>query len=115
MYPSTGVSRSLDFEIFHVEILPYSLHLEGENFETHVSPDIVNWFRPRSLEYFPTLGFPTPLPIKFVVTKEGGNSLPLNPIPFSSNTQFLPLSPINTVAVLHVPTPSPPCSPIVHI
>jgi hypothetical protein len=89
--------------------------LEGESFETPVSPDIVKWFRPRSLEYFPTLGFPTPPPIKVVVTKEGGTSFPLNPIQFSSNTQPLPLSPRNTVAVLPVQAPSPPCSPTVHI
>jgi hypothetical protein len=59
------------------------------------------------------LGFPTPPPIKVVVTKEGGTYFPLNPIPFSSNTQ--PIPPRNTIAVLHVQTPSPPCSPTVHI
>jgi hypothetical protein len=95
--------------------------LEGESFETPVSPDIVKWFRPRSLEYFPTLGFPTPPPIKVVVSKEGETYFPLNPIPFSSNTQSssenfpsFP-SPRNTTAVLPVQTPSPPCSPTVHI
>jgi hypothetical protein len=100
---------------FPVELPPSSLHLEGESFETPVSPDIVKWFRPRSLEYFPTLGFPTPPPIKVVVSKEGETYFPLNPISFSSNTQPFPLSPRNTVAVLPVQTPSPPCSPTVHI
>jgi hypothetical protein len=112
--PSVGVSRSLDFEIFPVELPPSSLHLEGEIFETLVSPDIVKWFRPRTLEDCPTLGFSTP-PIKVVVTKEGGTYFPLNPIPFSSNTQPLLLSPRNTVVVLPVQTPSPPCSPTIHI
>jgi hypothetical protein len=70
--PSTGVYRSLDFESFPVGIPPSSLRLEGESFETPVSPDIVKWFRPRKLEGFPTLGFPTPPSINVVVSKEGG-------------------------------------------
>jgi hypothetical protein len=113
--PSVGVSRSLNFEIFHVELPPSSVHLEGESFETHVSTDIVKWFRPRSLEYFPTLGYPTPPPVKVVVYKEGGIYFPLNPVLLSSNTQSFPFSPRNIVAILPVQTPSSPCSPTVHI
>jgi hypothetical protein len=113
--PSTGVSISLYFEIFPVELPPSVFHLEEEIFETHVSPDIVKLFRPRSLEYFPTLGFSTPPPIKVDVYKEGGNYFPFNPISFSSNTQLFPLSPRNTAAVPPVQTPSSPCSPIVRI
>jgi hypothetical protein len=113
--PSAGVSRSLYFEIFPVEHPPSSLHLEGENFQTPISPDIVKRFRPRSLEYFPTLGFPTPLPIKFVVSKEGETYFPLNPILFSSKTHSFPFSPRNTTAFLPIQSPSPPCSPTVHI
>jgi hypothetical protein len=89
--------------------------LEGEIFETHVSPNIVKWFRPRSLEYFPTLGFPTPPPIKFDVSKEGETYFPLNPISFSPKTQLFPLCPRNTVAFVPIPTPSPTGSPTVHI
>jgi hypothetical protein len=113
--PSVGVSRSLDFESFPVELPPSSLHLEGECFETLVSPDIVNWFRPKRLKYFPTLSFPTSPPIKVVVTKEGENSFPLNPIPSPFNTQLLPLTHKTTTAVVPVQTPSPSYSPIVHI
>jgi hypothetical protein len=112
--PSIGVSRLLDFESFPIELPPSRLHLEGESFQTPISHDIVKWFRPRILEDFPTLGFPTP-PIKVVVTKEGGASFPLNPISFSSNTQSFLCSLRNTVAVLPVQTSSPPCSPTVHI
>jgi hypothetical protein len=103
--PSVGFSRSLYFEIFPARLPPSRIHLEGESFETLVSPDIVKWFRPRSLEDFPTLGFPTPSPIKVVVSKEGENSFPLNPISFSSSTAI----------VIPVPTPSSPSSPTVHI
>jgi hypothetical protein len=113
--PFVGVSRSLYFEIFHVELPPTSLYLEGQKFETLVSPDIVNFFRPRSLEDFPTLGFPTPPPIKVVVSKEGETSFTLNPISFSSNIQSFPLSPRNIVVVLPIQTPYPTCSPTVHI
>jgi hypothetical protein len=112
--PSIGVSRSLYFERFHVELPPSSLHLEGESFDTLVSHDIVKWFRPKILEYFPTLGFPTPPPIKVVVSKEGGNCFPFNPILFSSNTQSFPFPPRNTAPVLPIQTPSPPGSPTLH-
>jgi hypothetical protein len=112
--PSTRVSRSLDFEIFLVEFSTFIPHLEEEIFENPVSLDIVKWFRPRILEYCPTLGFSNPPPIKVVVINEGETYFPLNPIP-SSNNQSFPLSLRNTIAVLHVQTPSPPGSPIVHI
>jgi hypothetical protein len=89
--------------------------------ETLASPDIVSWFRLESLEYFPTLGFHTPPPIKTSMTKEEETLFPLEPIPSSSKTQpipvkteippsYIPLSP-----KLHtVKTPSPPCSPRFH-
>jgi hypothetical protein len=113
--PYVGVSRSLYFEIFPDEFSPSRPHLEEESFDTLISLDIVKWFRPRSLKYCPTLGFPTPPPIKFDVTKEGETYFPLNLIPFSSNTQSLPPSSRNIAIVLHAQTPSPPCSPTVHI
>jgi len=86
-----------------------------ESFFTPVSPDIVKLFRPRSLEYFPTLGIPTPPPVKVVVSKEGETYFPLNPILFSSNTQLFPFYPRSIDPVLQVQTPSPPGSPIIHI
>jgi hypothetical protein len=113
---SVGVSRSLNFGSFLAELPHSSLELEGESFETPVSLDIVKWFRPRNLEDFSTSGFPTPPPIKVVVSKEGETSFPLNLISFSPNTQPFPLSPRNTTigVVIPVPTPSSPGSPIVH-
>jgi hypothetical protein len=113
--PSFVISISLDFGIFLVEIPPSSVHLEGESFENLVSPDIVKWFRPRSLEDFPILGFPAPLPIEVVVSKEGETYFPLNPITFSSNNQLFPFSHRNKTAVLPIQTPSPPCSPTIRI
>jgi hypothetical protein len=105
--PFVGVFKSLNFGSFPIEFSPSRTHLE-EIFYSHVSPDIIKWFRPRILEDFPTLGFPTPPPFEVVVSKEGETSFPLNPILFSSNTQLFPFSPRNT-------TPSPPVSPRVHI
>jgi hypothetical protein len=99
--PSVGVSRSLNFGSFPVEFSPSRPHLE-ESFDTPVSPEIVKWFRPRSLEDFPTLGLPTPPPVIVVASKEG-------------ETSFFPFSPRNTVPVSPVQTPSPPGSPTVHI
>jgi hypothetical protein len=94
--------------------------LKEENFEILASPDIVKWYRLESLEYFPTLGFATPPPIKFSVAKEEETSSPLQPIPYSSKTHpsavkteippsYIPFSP-----KLHiVKSSSPPCSPTV--
>jgi len=112
--PSAAISRSLNFGSFAIEFSPSIYHLE-EIFDTHVSPDILKWFRPRSLENFPTLGFPTPPPIKVVVSKEGETYFPSNPILFSSNTQLFPFSHRNIALVSPVQTPSPPGSPTIHI
>jgi hypothetical protein len=67
--PSTEVSKNLDFENFPVEYSSYDPELKEENFEILASPDIVKWFRLESLEYFPTLEFATPPPIKIFATK----------------------------------------------
>jgi hypothetical protein len=123
--PSTEVSRSLDFENFPVEYSSFIPQVKEESFETLVSPDIVKWFRLESLEDFPTLGFPTPPPIKVTETKKEETSFPLDPIPSSPKTQTLPLktetspskfplSPKIQTIFATVKTPSPPCSPTVH-
>jgi hypothetical protein len=77
----------------------------------------VKWFRLESLEYFPTLGFATPPPIKIYVAKEEETSSPLQLIPSSSKTQpctmktKIPPSYIHFSPKLHtVKYPSPPCS-----
>jgi hypothetical protein len=89
--------------------------LEGEILDTPVSPEVVQWFRPRTLEDFPTLGFTTPPPIRVTAFTEGETYVPSSPVALSPNTQLFPFSPRNTVPVLPVPTPSPPGSPQVHI
>jgi hypothetical protein len=95
--------------------------LKEENFYVLASPEVVSWFRLESLEDFPTLGFPTPPPIKIYFTKEEKISFPLEPIPSSSKTQpilvktEIPPSCISSSPKLHtVKTPSPPCSPRVY-
>ena len=77
LLPSVEVSRNLDFESFPVEYYSFKPELKEENFEILASPDILKWFRLESLEYFPTLGFSTPPPIKISITKEGETSSPL--------------------------------------
>jgi hypothetical protein len=69
LLPSTEVSKSLYFENFPVEYSSFSPKLKEDNFETLASFDVVSWFRLENLEDFPTLGLPTPPPIKFVVTQ----------------------------------------------
>jgi hypothetical protein len=59
--------------------------LEGEIFETHVSLDVASWFRPRTLDDFPTSIFTTPPPIRVVAFTEGETSVPFNPVTYSPN------------------------------
>jgi hypothetical protein len=112
--PSAGVPRSLNFGSFHVDFSPPSLGLEGEIFDTLVSPEIVKWFRPMNLEDFPIMGFTNP-PIKVFVSKEGETLVPLNPIYFSPKTQLSPLYPGNIVPVSLFQAPSSLVSPPDHI
>jgi hypothetical protein len=88
--------------------------LKELNFETLASPDVVSWFRIENLKYFPTLVFPTPPPIKVVVTQEEETSFPSNRIPSSSKTQMLPLSPKFQDAFVSFKAPSPPPYPAAH-
>jgi hypothetical protein len=60
-----------------------------ENFDVLASPEVVNWFRIESLEYFPLLGSPSPQSFKFVVTKEEGTYVPLEFSPSISKNQSL--------------------------
>jgi hypothetical protein len=82
--PSAEVYKNLGFESFPDEYSTFKPELKEENFEILASHDIVKWFRLESLEYFPTLGFSTPPPIKMSVTKEEETSPPLQPIPYFS-------------------------------
>jgi hypothetical protein len=58
-----GVSRNMNFGSFPIDFSPPILGLEGEIFDTPISPDVLQWFRPRNLEGFPTPSFTTPPPI----------------------------------------------------
>jgi hypothetical protein len=109
------VSRSLNFRSFPVDFSPPSLGLEGERFDTPVSPRVVNWFRPGTLEEFPTPDFTTPPPIIFVVVTEGETYVPSSPLSLSPNAQPFPFSPRSIAPVSPVQTPSSLGSPAVHI
>jgi hypothetical protein len=58
--PSIGVSQSLKFGSVPADFSPPGMGLEGEILVTPISPKGVPWFKPRTSEYFPTLGFTTP-------------------------------------------------------
>jgi hypothetical protein len=113
--PSVGVSRSLKFGSVLVDLSPPRLCFDREIFDTHVSPEVVPWFKPKTLEYFPTSGFSTPPPIRVASFIEGETSVPSRPVAFSPNPQLFPLSPRNIVPVSLVQTPPPPSSPPFHI
>jgi len=86
--PYVGVSRSLRFGSVPVDFSPPSLGLEGETFDTHVSPEVVLCFKPKTLEYFPTPKFTTPPPIRVFPFTEGETFVPSSPIAFYPNSQF---------------------------
>jgi hypothetical protein len=109
--PSVGVSRTLNFGIVPVEFSPPGFGLEGEIFVTPISPEVVPWFRPRTSEYFPTLGFTTPPHIRVTGFTEKETSAPSSPVAFSSNPLLFPFPPGSSVPVSPARTPSPPSSP----
>jgi hypothetical protein len=116
--PSAEVSKKLDFEEFLVKYSSFETDLKEEIIDIISSPDIEKCFSLDSFEYFPTLGFATPPPVKISAAKEVEISSPLQTLPSSSKTQpssmknetppsYFPSSPN-----LHiVKSPSPPCSP----
>jgi hypothetical protein len=89
LLPFVETPRNLNLGYVIVEYSSFSPYLKEEifeNFEVLSSPNVVSFFRHESLEYFPTLGSPSPPSLKLVVTKEEGNSVPLEFPPSSSNT-----------------------------
>jgi hypothetical protein len=90
---TTKVSRNLNFGSFPVDFSPPILGLEGEIFDTPVSPKVVKWFRPRTLEYFPTPEFIAPPPIRVVVATEGETYVPSIPLYLSPRSIVL-VSPV---------------------
>jgi hypothetical protein len=84
---SAEVSKNLDFGEFPVEKYSFDTELKEENIDIFSSPEIEKCFSLDSFEYFPTLGFPTPLSFKNFVAKEVGTSSPSQTLPSSSKTQ----------------------------
>jgi hypothetical protein len=84
---STKVSKNIDFEEFSIEYSSFETELKEENMFIFSSPDIEKCFSLDSLEYFPTLGFATPLSVKNFAAKEVGTSYPSQTLPSSSETQ----------------------------
>jgi hypothetical protein len=90
---TVGVSRNLNFGSFPVDFSPPILGLEGERFDTPISPKFVKWFRPKTLEYLRTLYFTTPPPIRVAATTEGETSIPSSPLSLSPRSTA-PVSPV---------------------
>jgi hypothetical protein len=80
---SAGESKKLDFGEFHVENSSFEAKLKEENIDIFSSPDIEKCFSLDSFEYFPTLGFATPLSFKKNSAKEVGTSSPSQTLPSS--------------------------------
>jgi len=97
--PFVGVSRILNFGSVPVEFSPPGLGLEGEILVTPLSPEVVPWFRPRTSEYFPTLGFTTPPPVIVATTTKRETYVPSSPVAFSPNPLLFPFPPESSVPV----------------
>jgi hypothetical protein len=116
-------SKLGDFPVEYSSFSPELKEESLENFDVLASPEVVNWFRLESLEYFPLLGSPSPHSFKFVVTKEEGTSVPLEFPPSSSKTQplfvksetppsyTLPFPKLPVIQIASLPVKSPPTSP----
>jgi hypothetical protein len=97
--PSAGVSRSLKFGSVPTDLFSPGIGLEGESLVTPISPEFVPWFRPRTLEYFLTLGFTTPPPVRFVAFTKRETYVPSSHPAFSSDPLLFPFLPRNTPRV----------------
>jgi hypothetical protein len=85
--------------------------LEGEIIFTPLSPEVVSWFRPRTLEDFPTPGFTTLPPVRVNDFAKRETSFPSSPLAFSPNPLLFPFPPGSSVLASPVQTPSLPTSP----
>jgi len=68
--PSTEVSNKIDFEEFPIEHSSFQTELKEENIDILSSPNIEKCFSLDSFEYFPTLGFATPLSVQKFLPKK---------------------------------------------
>jgi hypothetical protein len=72
--PSVGVSRNLNFGSFPVDFSPPSLGLEGEIFDTPVSPEVVHGLNPGPWNIFPLWALPL-LPLLELLHLQKGKPL----------------------------------------
>jgi hypothetical protein len=109
--PFSEVSRFLNFESVPTEFSPPGLGLEGEILVTPLSPKVVPWRRPRTIEDFPTPSFTTSPLITIVSTAQREASADSRPLAFSLNPPLFPHPPVRSFLVSPVQTPSPLSSP----
>jgi hypothetical protein len=113
---STEVSKKIYFEEFLVEYSTFETEVKKENIDIFSFPDIEKSFSLDSFEYFPTLGFATPLSVKTFVSKEVGTSSPSQTLPSSSKTPLVvvktEISPLffSPSPNLHIAQPPSPAS-----
>jgi hypothetical protein len=109
--PFSEVSRFLNFGSVPAEFSPPGLGLEGEILVTPLSPEVVPWRRPRTIEDFPTPSFTTPPLITVVATAQREASADSSPLAFSLNPPLFPLPPGSSFPVSPIRAPSPLSSP----
>jgi hypothetical protein len=116
--PFAKLSKKLYFEEFPIEYSSFETDLNLESIDIFPSPDIVRCFSLDSFEYFPTLGFYSPVYVKNFAAKEVETSSPSQTLPSSSKTQptavkiETPPSSFHSSPNLHtVKSPSPSFSP----
>jgi hypothetical protein len=97
-----------------VDFSPPGMGLEGESLVTSLSPEIILWFRPSTLEDLPTSGFTPPL-IIVATTTEGETHVLSSPLAFSPNPLLFPFPTGSLVLASPVLTPPPPSSSPPHI
>jgi hypothetical protein len=109
--PFSEVSHFLNFGSVPAEFSSPSMGLEGEILVTPLSPEVVPWRRPITIEDFPTPSFTTPPLIIIVTNAQREESTNSSPLAFSLNPPLFPLPLGSSFPVSPIQAPSPPSSP----
>jgi hypothetical protein len=109
--PFSEVSRFLNFGSVPAEFSPLGLGLEGEIIVTPLSPEVVPWSRPRTIEDFPTPRFTTPPLVTIATSAQREAFFDLSPLAFSLNPLLFPIPLKGSFPVSPSRTPSSPSSP----
>jgi hypothetical protein len=113
--PPSEVSCFLNFGSVPIEVSSPGLGSEGEILVTPLSPEVVPWRRPGTIEDFPTPSFATPPLVTVASSTQRGASTNLISLSFSLSPLLFPTPLSSSPLVSSFQTPSPTSSPLHNI